>query len=834
MVNTSKRLIKNIARTHKGGAFISVENYKNISEVLRDLSSVKLKNIIPLIIGLTDKTGESIFKTHRRTKNILEGLHQFIVKNPIPDDKVLKIDVSVLRDLKKIKYKIRILACMAYLYAKNYGIDADARDRFIDAIKAVQKEEDKKVRNKAIKTAIINLINVQLIPTYQTVAVAQVVPGTNEDALISILYARLKFVQLAELKNQQTSSAMNTQAMSMQISTSQSIIDNNFSVEYNKILLKIQKDKPESNALKGLLTELTTLQNNINIEYPNPTKKQVITDLLTGIQYTIDDVKAKINLLRAAAPASARPPPPSAPAPAAAALTPAALAALTPATVAALTPAALAALTPATVAALTPAHVAALTPAALAALTPAALAALTPATAAALTPAHVAALTPAHVAALTPAHVAALTPAALAALTPAHVAALTPAALAALTPAALAALTPAARAVANALIAAAAPTAAATTRLSPAITPLSPAAREAAARETAARAARAAAAAAAPTAAAAAAPTAPPPPPTPPTNLINVIELARRAGAATSAGPDTHQYAIAYINTLSDENNIKFIGEATDTQITEIATQLYNIGPTRLEKAYIKYAAIQAIRRHVEQINTIIADAFCANVLPVTTHQILTYENDGKPTSNDAIYGAKLDYNNKVADHIRNEHFRSVKTEDFSNIYNGGNIVENITITQDMVDAAKPKAANEVPNAVFLVESLLTPTTIDTLNITAAHGNYAQTLNFLDWDIIKNFIVNVKKITEISSENIVNKAIPEKIIKEIANGNPAVFLAGGAIRSRHSKSKRNHKSKKHNTNNKKVSRKHRNLKSKYNSKSKKNNKNTKHRKSKHH
>ena len=160
MVNTSKRLNKNIARTHKGGAFLSVEDYKNINEVLRDLASVKLKNIIPLIIGLTDKTGESIFKTHRRTKNILEGLHYFIIKivnNKLINDNLIKIDESILRNLGKIKYKIRILACMAYLYAKNYGIDADARDRFIDAIKAVQKEEDKKVRNKAIKTAIISL-----------------------------------------------------------------------------------------------------------------------------------------------------------------------------------------------------------------------------------------------------------------------------------------------------------------------------------------------------------------------------------------------------------------------------------------------------------------------------------------------------------------------------------------------------------------------------------------------------------------------------------------------------------------------------------------------------
>jgi hypothetical protein len=266
---TNKKLSSNFLKTQKGGVgFLSVPDYNDINIIITDLATIKLKHIIPVIIGLTDKTGESWYKTHIRSKNILVGFHNFIVKvstGTITDNKLIKLNDETIRKLKKIKYKVRILLCMSYLYAKNYGINTVAREQYIEALKNSIEEQNKKEKNKLILYAIINLINSQLLPAYQQIAnsisykIPQVSQGTNEDSLISIMYSRIKFIQLAELKNQQESSKLNTLALKQQVELTKEItadkrqqIDTQenlfqeqsiakFTNEFNDILIILQK-----------------------------------------------------------------------------------------------------------------------------------------------------------------------------------------------------------------------------------------------------------------------------------------------------------------------------------------------------------------------------------------------------------------------------------------------------------------------------------------------------------------------------------------------------------------------------------------------------------------
>ena len=263
-----------------------------------------------------------------------------------------------------------------------------------------------------------------------------------------------------------------------------------------------------------------------------------------------------------------------------------------------------------------------------------------------------------------------------------------------------------------------------------------------------------------------------------------IDDVMRAATAAAAAGGPGNAGPIAFINTLSNAANLPLIINATPIEITEIAKKLYNIGLNDEQKAYIKYAAIQAGVRHGEAAAPHIHVAFNANVLPQNTRTPGAYNNNGNPTEDDAMYGAVASGNNAGAP-----------------------------------AAAALLGYTALMNAVYNVNGYN-----QAFNINAQL--YTNTLVFPEWDrIIKPFITQVSNTNQVTAD---------AIITDIANGNPAVFQLGGAKRSRHSKSKRNHKSKKHNTNNKKVSRKHRNVKSKYNSKSKKNNKNTKRRKSKHH
>jgi len=275
------------------------------------------------------------------------------------------------------------------------------------------------------------------------------------------------------------------------------------------------------------------------------------------------------------------------------------------------------------------------------------------------------------------------------------------------------------------------------------------------------------------------------------TRTFNDVLNNSRIAADGSNPRKVNNWSITFIKTLQNDPNIEFITTATAQQISEIAGNLYNIGETPAQKAYIKYAALGAIIREGEfnkkmKTNPIVysPNAFVRNILPVVGKIPVAFVKDDVPTEDDAMHAAT------------------------AAVTNGNPPGTGYTALMNAV------YGNNNYDQSFAIENHF----------------YAHPLEFAEWDnIIKPFITAITAIPGGSSGAV----IANNIITAIANNN-AIFQLGGAKRSRHSKSKRHHKSKKHNTNNKKVSRKHRNLKSKYNSKSKKNNKNTKRRKSKHH
>jgi hypothetical protein len=258
-----------------------------------------------------------------------------------------------------------------------------------------------------------------------------------------------------------------------------------------------------------------------------------------------------------------------------------------------------------------------------------------------------------------------------------------------------------------------------------------------------------------------------------------------------------NNWSITFIKTLQNDPNIEFITTASPREITNIAYQLYNVGETPAQKAYIKYAALGAIIREGEfnkkvKTNPIVysPNAFVRNILPVVGKIPVAFVKDDVPTEDDAMHAAT------------------------AAVTNGNPPGTGYTALMTDVYGTLPHPIN--------------------IN----KQQYTNNLVFPEWKTIKDFI-NLLKNIQVDIPNVPSgEQIASTIILFIANNN-AIFQLGGAKCSRHSKSKRHHKSKKHNTNNKKVSRKHKQSTAKYNSnsKSKKNNKNTKntkHRKSKHH
>lgn len=316
--------INSLDKTQKGGdslgTFFKESDYKNADDAIKDLASIKLKNIMPIIIKLTDKTGESIFTTHRRTNKILESFKKFMIKvsngtvtgtNAEISDKIFRLEI------KKIKYKIRILAAMSYLYARNYGIDTSARDKFIEDIKKARDEKlDKKKRNKDIISAIISLINTQLIKEFATAmpTLTPVSPGVNEDTLVGIMYSRLKYVQIAEIKNKKLSSDLNIASKTAQLNiTTQLLNSNNKKKQLNIKLKNIENLKTLRTTYYNQLdtlnttigttpfnaaTAITNLQaietTETNANAQLDTSDKAVSDFITLIQTTYKDKRITI------------------------------------------------------------------------------------------------------------------------------------------------------------------------------------------------------------------------------------------------------------------------------------------------------------------------------------------------------------------------------------------------------------------------------------------------------------------------------------------------------------------------------------------------------------
>lgn len=316
--------INSLDKTQKGGdswgTFFKESDYKNADDAIKDLASIKLKNIIPIIIKLTDKTGESIFTTHRRTNKILESFKKFMIKvsngtvtgtNAEISDKIFRLEI------KKIKYKIRILAAMSYLYARNYGIDTNARDKFIEDIKKARDEKlDKKKRNKDIISAIISLINTQLIKEFATAmpTLAPVSPGVNEDTLVGIMYSRLKYVQIAEIKNKKLSSDLNIASKTAQLNINTKLLNSNN--KKKQLNIKLKNIENLKTFRTNYYTQLDTLNNTIgttpfnvataitnlqaietietNTNAQLDTSDKAVSDFITLIQTTYKDKRITI------------------------------------------------------------------------------------------------------------------------------------------------------------------------------------------------------------------------------------------------------------------------------------------------------------------------------------------------------------------------------------------------------------------------------------------------------------------------------------------------------------------------------------------------------------
>jgi hypothetical protein len=222
------------------------------------------------------------------------------------------------------------------------------------------------------------------------------------------------------------------------------------------------------------------------------------------------------------------------------------------------------------------------------------------------------------------------------------------------------------------------------------------------------------------------------------------------------------------------------------TQTAEqIAEALYNyIGSNPSEKllarTYLKYAALGATGRNIQNNATDIVDAFLANRLPQVNDQISAYVDDGKPTKDDAIHIAILSYNNSTK---KNENIELLLKHVLGQNF-------DLTQKQSIPDGTK----------------------------------YEEKLTISNWENISNFYNLLKNIPNEGSQ------LATDTIKLISKVNQQKFQGGGSMNRR--TKKHNHKHKKHNhkqtkTNNKKSK------KSKKSKNSKTNNKNNNRKSRKH-